>query len=345
MVLLLYAALIGGITWLAIKGYAYRGVYVVLVPLGIGWLVVFGMAANWSGVTLENPEARNLGMLIAIAGAAVAAGGFFGAILFHKHDIESTGPVPEQGDLKKCPDCAELVKKKARKCRFCGFAFPEEALPAQTDLDQSKSGGEVACLRLPLNSEESDSESEQSLPATRAKFTKRDTIILLAMLLLIVGAAASAYWAWNAQNGKSNANSTVGEEALQDATQTDTRHATTTDAEWAREHAMAGIVRASTLGVFARGNSNERRKTRFHLVENVTDRGGFVLMVDPNGPCGGKLPSGVGVTYHSDTGFLTLEGGELCDLNVNIDATYEGVFKPPAFQTMVLKAQGLWIDN
>jgi hypothetical protein len=27
------------------------------------------------------------------------------------------------GDVKKCPDCAELVKSEARKCRFCGHEF------------------------------------------------------------------------------------------------------------------------------------------------------------------------------------------------------------------------------
>lgn len=29
------------------------------------------------------------------------------------------------GDSKECPDCAETVKRRARKCRFCGYRFEE----------------------------------------------------------------------------------------------------------------------------------------------------------------------------------------------------------------------------
>lgn len=36
---------------------------------------------------------------------------------------------PADADTKVCPDCAEEVKAKARKCRFCGFRFDEASSP------------------------------------------------------------------------------------------------------------------------------------------------------------------------------------------------------------------------
>lgn len=33
-----------------------------------------------------------------------------------------------EGEMRKCPSCAELVRREARKCRFCGSELP--ALPS-----------------------------------------------------------------------------------------------------------------------------------------------------------------------------------------------------------------------
>jgi hypothetical protein len=38
-------------------------------------------------------------------------------------------PVADQRPMKLCPDCAELVLKAARKCRYCGYEFRPPAPP------------------------------------------------------------------------------------------------------------------------------------------------------------------------------------------------------------------------
>ena len=30
----------------------------------------------------------------------------------------------EGGDMRKCPQCAELIRREAKKCRFCGSEVP-----------------------------------------------------------------------------------------------------------------------------------------------------------------------------------------------------------------------------
>ena len=37
-------------------------------------------------------------------------------------------------EYKRCPDCAEMVRAQARRCRFCGYRFERYQPPALSDL-------------------------------------------------------------------------------------------------------------------------------------------------------------------------------------------------------------------
>ena len=45
------------------------------------------------------------------------------ALVVSSDQHEMTKRAELAGGMRKCPDCAELVKAEARKCRFCGYEF------------------------------------------------------------------------------------------------------------------------------------------------------------------------------------------------------------------------------
>jgi hypothetical protein len=95
----------------------------LLIPAAVLWLVCGAVAAT---ITASKGGEGCIGF---------AAGFFlgpFGIILafFLGDDREQERRQVETGGMKKCPDCAELVKAEARICRLCRHEFQSEAQPA-----------------------------------------------------------------------------------------------------------------------------------------------------------------------------------------------------------------------
>jgi hypothetical protein len=82
------------------------------------WLL-FGVAG---GIVLANKGRSGCGGFA--LGFLLGPIGLIIALVMQTDHREIDKRALENGDLRKCPSCAELIKVEARKCRFCGSEVP-----------------------------------------------------------------------------------------------------------------------------------------------------------------------------------------------------------------------------
>jgi uncharacterized membrane protein YeaQ/YmgE (transglycosylase-associated protein family) len=104
------------------------------------WLVVAAVIG-----LLPAAIAHNKGQSFALwwlYGAALFIVALPHAILL-KPDARALAQRGSASGMKQCPDCAELVKSEARKCRFCGHEFGEVTIEADGDIARYAVGGSL----------------------------------------------------------------------------------------------------------------------------------------------------------------------------------------------------------
>jgi len=99
-------------------------------------------AQSVGGITIPSVRVNNLGLMderrnylivasvIAVVGVLLVAAGAIqassSAVVGHASDQAAPdGSAESAGERRQCPQCAELIKREAKICRFCGYDMSE----------------------------------------------------------------------------------------------------------------------------------------------------------------------------------------------------------------------------
>ncbi|SMX44835.1 hypothetical protein [Octadecabacter ascidiaceicola] len=113
--------LVVGVTFLVLLSIPYIRVFAALI-VSLLWAVLAGAL----GIDLFELS-ESSAVVVGILAFVISLSAHFGFITWSKDidakDQDPSGSPAERKEEKECPDCAEWIKKKALKCRFCGHDF------------------------------------------------------------------------------------------------------------------------------------------------------------------------------------------------------------------------------